>query len=66
VPDRPDPLPLAVALCSVVSAAVGGDDRVALLAAVVDRPAAMPHMQGPTAIRLPRPRPPLDDGPQAA
>jgi hypothetical protein len=66
VPDRPDPIPLAAALSSVVSAAVAGDDRIGLLAAVVDRPATMPHMQGPTAIRFPRPSRPLDDGPQAA
>jgi hypothetical protein len=66
VPDRPDPLPLALALSSVVSAAVGGDERIGLLTAVVDRPSAMPFMQVAPAITLPRPRRSLDDGPDAA
>ena len=66
MPDRPAPLPLAAALSSVISSAVAGDVRPALLTAVVDRPASMPYMEVAPAIMLPRPRRPLDDGPEAA
>jgi hypothetical protein len=54
-------LPLTDALASVITAAVGGEQRVGLLNAVVEQPGTAPDRAA-----VPLPRRPLDDGPQAA
>lgn len=59
-------VPLALALTSVLGAAVDGGDRPALLAAFLDHPDLPADEVGPTPphclTNLPAPRRPLDDG----